>query len=260
MNTLPVIQNFFGKPVRFFKTEFTPDLYPRYGDTGSQKTLLKTWAIPLPDYCDAIGYPVKKIFDMIQRNRDVFDGFYRHELILDRFGGQQRRTILVAIEMCDGLNMKLHTTRIKDPAVRESVTRFQRFMIYAFHLLRTGRLRGVRWNLSKDVPAEVLAILSLPSGREHKQSVLEYAKQEGICLGNAYRRLKSIRGSNIITKKGKPKENRSNKGSTHYPEERQKAITYKAEHLRAMGKEIKEAMSLTVSSNTVNRWISIHAA
>lgn len=213
MNRLPIIQTFFDKPVRFFKAEFTPELYPRNGDTGYPETLLETGAIPLPDYCEAIGYPVKKIFDMIHRNKDVFEGFYRHELILDRFGRQQRNTILMAVEMCDGLNMKLHTTRLKDPAVREMVTRFQRWVLFAFHLIRTGKLRGVRWNIGKEIPSEILRILSLPSGRETCKAVKEKAVQDGISLQQAYRRLQQVRGSNSITYKGVPKRSPSFKGA-----------------------------------------------
>lgn len=260
MNTFPVIQSFFGKPVRFFKTEFVVELRGHHDPPALSNFHIETWAVPFPDFCRAIGYDERAVKRLIERSDEVFKPFYRTEIIFDMQAVQRRATILMSYEMCQLLVAKLETARIKDEATRCLVIDFQRWAIIAFHLLRTGKLRGVRWNLGKDVPAEVLAILSIPSGREHKQAAREYADKESISLTHAYWRLKSIRGSNIITAKGKPKSTRSDKGSTHYPDERQKAIAYRAEHPRAMGEEIKQALGLTVSSNTINIWIRINAA
>lgn len=60
MNTLPVVQNFFGKPVRFFKAEFQVethhhnDAFPmektieenhRNGGSPLEKFTLETWSM-----------------------------------------------------------------------------------------------------------------------------------------------------------------------------------------------------------------------
>jgi len=49
MNTMPIIQNFFGTPVRFFKTEFELRL-------GGYDTppIIQSYGIPFPDFCKAI--------------------------------------------------------------------------------------------------------------------------------------------------------------------------------------------------------------
>jgi len=259
MNTLPIIQTFFDKPVRFFEAEFTPEMHSYNGNASPIKKLLETWAIPLPDYARAIGYPIPKIFEMIKRNIGVFEGFYRTEPIPDSLGRMQQ-TIIMAVEMCDGLNMKLHTTRLKDPNVREMVTRFQRWVLFAFHLIRTGKLRGVRWNIGKEIPSEILRILSLPSGRETSNAVKEFSEKEGISKAQGYHRLQQVRGSNSLTVKGIPKRSPSFKGTTKHPAERQKALAYKNEHPKAGGKEIKEKLGVIVSRNTINTWIRLCAA
>lgn len=277
MESLPIIQSFLDRPVRFFKARFeiemrchndtqsSSDLYPRYGGTGMQQTILQTWAIPLPDYSRAIGYPDKKIFEMIKRNKDVFDGFYRTELILDRSGGQRRNTILMAVEMCDGLNMKLHTTRIKDPGVREFVVRFQRWVLLAFHALRTGKLRPSYWRPKGDVLDEYERVLLLPMGRETSRAVKALAEKDGRSLQQEYRRLQKIRGSNALTSKGKPRKSPSFKGTTRYPEERAKVMTFITEHPEYLGhgnrfkdhqkKEIHKILGLQVSCARMCAWI-----
>lgn len=213
MNTLPIIQNFFGRPVRFFRAEFMPELDCHNGSPGLNKYLLKTWAIPLPDYAEAIGYGDESILKIIQRNKEVFEGFYTYESIPDRTTGQRRRTLLMAIEMCDGLNMKLHTSRIKDPSVREMVIRFQRWVLFAFHLLRTGKVRPVRWCLDREIPPEYLEALGMPSGRQRRKLIKEIAGREGKSEQQIYRRLQKLSGANTVTRKGRPKRSPSHKGA-----------------------------------------------
>lgn len=225
MELLPVIQTFFNKPVRFFKTEFEMDLYCRNDSTGLQKTVLKTWAIPLPDYCDAIGYGNEHILRIIERNKDVFDGFYRYESILDRASAQKRNTLLMAIEMCDGLNMKLHTTRIKDPEIREAVVRFQRWVLFAFNALRAGKLRPAHIfrKIEGILPdyGEALQLIGYDRGNKIKETY----RKEGVSHSTGYRRTKLLNGGeNLPTKKGKPKKSPSFKGKHKMPGEAQKII------------------------------------
>lgn len=284
MNTLPVVQTFFGKPVRFFKAEFqvemnhhnggsfienptemgsrngTPSVknitetHPRNGDASIGFFTLETWAISLPDYCRAIGYPVKKIFDLIQRSKEVFDGFYRQEIIPDTLGRRQK-SILIAVEMCDMLTAKLHTSRIKDPKTRAAVIQFQRWVILMFGLIRRGRLRPVRWIQGKEAPPEYLAVLSLPSGRETRKAVLILAEKNNITEQQVYRRIQKLTGTNIITVKGKPRRTRSDKGSYRNSSEYQQVLEYRQTHTQAMGAEIKRALDLSVSAARINGWI-----
>jgi hypothetical protein len=78
MDTLPVVQNFFGKPVRFFKADFWVEEHCRNDNAPPMNFMLETWAIPLPDYAKAIGYGVEHIWRIIQRSDETFAGFYRH--------------------------------------------------------------------------------------------------------------------------------------------------------------------------------------
>ena len=268
MNTLPVVQTFFGKPVRFFKAEFQVENH-RYGGTSIENAseerhhhdasprinfTLETWAIPLPDYASAIGYPARVIRRMIHLNNDIFDGFYRHETIYDAQAHRQR-TILMAVEMCDMLTARLQASRIKDPETRAAVIRFQRWVIMMFGLIRRRRLRPVRWIQGKEAPPEYLAVLSLPSGRETRKAVLILAQKNNITEQQVYRRIQKLTGTNIITVKGKPRRTRSDKGSYRNSSEYQQVLEYRQTHPQAMGAEIKRALDLSVSAARINGWI-----
>jgi hypothetical protein len=213
MNTLPIIQTFFNKPVRFFKTDFWPELCHRYGDKDTRKYLLETWAIPLIDFAEAVDYPRQKIHEIINRNIESFQDYFKTESIVDRGGTKKRATLLLALEMCDALTMRLQASRIQDPVARERVIHFQRWVPIAFHIIRTGKLRGVRWNIGQDIPKEMLQILSLPPGRETHEAVKEMAEKENKSEQQIYRRLQQTRGSNAITRKGIPKKERFTKGA-----------------------------------------------
>lgn len=209
MNTLPIIQTFFDKPVRFFKAEIAVS----WGGYDNPPSIMQTWGIPFPDFCEAIGHDEKNLKRKIKLDDAVYKELYWTETIWDRTNSQRRRTALMAYEMCQMIIAKLETSRIKDPAIREMITRFQRWVIFAFHLIRTGKLRGVRWNMGKDIPSEFLRILSLPSGSETHKAVLEQAQKEGKCEQRVYKKLQQVRGSNSITSKGIPKKSPSTKGA-----------------------------------------------
>lgn len=269
MDILPVVQNFFGKPVRFFKAEFQVETHHRYGGTSIENQTethscytnasyanftLETWAIPLPDYSQAIGYPTAQIFDLIKRNKETFAGFYRQETIPDALGRRQN-TILMAVEMCDMITAKLHTSRIKNPETRAAVIQFQRWVILMFGLIRRGRLRPIRWIQSKEAPPEYFAVLSLPSGRETRRAVLALAKKDNITEQQVYRRIQKFTGTNMITAKGMPRRHRSDKGLYRSSSEYQQVLEYRQVHPKAMGAEIRNALGLRVSAGRINYWI-----
>ena len=216
MNQLPIIQTFFGKPVRFFKVIFEVSMTPCYrgdmnhcnGGASPAQFILKTWGIPLPDYANAVGYNIRTIDKMIRGNKDLFAPFYRLEVLPDSLGRLQK-TILIAHGMCDMITARLTASRIKDPDTREMVIDFQRWMIFAFEAIRTGKLRPVRWHKGLDVSPEYMRILSLPPGTATMNAVKELAAVEKRSIQQIYRRLKVVRGTNAITHKGTPKKSPS---------------------------------------------------
>jgi len=272
----PVIQNFFGKPVRFFKADFWVEEHShngnapiensieehcRYDNAPPLNFMLETWAIPLPDYAKAIGYGVEHIWRIIQRSDETFSGFYRHETIYDAQAHRQRTTIM-AVEMCDMLTAKLHTSRIKDPETRAAVIRFQRWVIMMFGLIRRGKLRPARWPKDYNAPSSYLTLCSIPSGRDLAEAVAALAKEEKRSETTIYRRLQKMTGENVTTRKGVPRRTRSEAGSHRQRSEYQQALEYKRTHPKAGGAEIRQACGLSVSASRVNAWlregISIH--
>ena len=298
-NQLPIIQNFFGRPVRFFRAEFWVELDhhhdspgmrghndppsgvpgkelnchngspgqkledhddpPGQGlhchndNTGLNKILIKTWAIPLPDYANAVGYEETLIRRIIRLNPDSFRDFYRTEFIPDRVTGQRRKTILMAIEMCDALTMRLQASRIKDPETRQRVINFQRWIIIAFHLLRTGRVRPVRWCLDREIPPEYIEALGMPSGRERRKLIQEIAKREGKSEQQIYRRLQNLSGSNTITRSGKPKRSPSHKGAYMNTDDYRSVVFVYTQWPEMKKKEIARVTG--VSYGRVLRWL-----
>lgn len=257
----PVIQNFFGKPVRFFKADFEVEMGCRYDTPSMQIFQLESVAVPLPDYANAIGYGEEHIRKIIQRSQDVFEGFYRTERITDALGRLQP-TVLMAVEMCDMLTAKLHTSRIKDPETRAAVIRFQRWVIMMFGLIRRGKLRPARWPKGRDIPSDYLALCSIPTGRDLAAAVADLARQENRSETTIYRRLQKMTGENVTTRKGVPRKTRSEAGSHRKRPEYQMALDYKREHPKAGGAVIRQACGLSVSADRINAWlregISIH--
>jgi len=255
MNKMPIIQNFFGTPVRFFKTEFDMEMTPhyegsspklvlemgsrkmtpstskkdvamgcRYNTPSGAKISIQTWAIPLPDFCKALNQNPFNITRMIKGNSDVFEGLYRTEKIADALGRMQP-TFLMALEMCQMLVAKLHTSRLKDPQIKALVVGFQRYLTFTFYLINTRQLRPARWPKNGEaIDPRYLHSLSIPSGCEHKVLIQAIAKEEDFSENTSYRRAHKVRGSNIITAKGKPRRTRSDSGKHTMPEEYKKVI------------------------------------
>jgi hypothetical protein len=237
MNQLPIIQTFFGKPVRFFEADFEIEMGGRNGPPSSNKIILKTWATPFPDYCRAVGYQEREITKIINRNPDLFDGFFRLEVLPDSLGRLQK-TILMAQAMCDMITARLQASRIKDPATREMVIDFQRWVIFAFEAIRTGKLRPVRWHKGMDVRPEYMRILSLPCGAATMDAVKALAAVEKKSIQRIYRRLKDVRGTNAITARGIPRKSPSTSGSHKRPAEVDRILLFATANPAATNKKI----------------------
>ena len=238
---LAIIQSFLDRPVRFFKTNFEVDLRHHNDATGQKledhndppgqpengtemgghdappisgrKFSFETWAIPLEDYAAAVGYQGTLIRRMIRLNIDSFRDFFQIEAVLDRTAAQRRKTILMAVEMCETLTMRLQASRIRDAEIRARVIRFQRWVPIVFHMIRTRKLRPVRWNKGIDLDSKYLPLLSIPSGRAHSERIGELAQAEGKSRQTIYRHLKAVRGTNIITGRGVPRKTRIRKAA-----------------------------------------------
>lgn len=252
MTTLPIIQTFFDKPVRFFKTSFELEIRGHDAPQSSRKVIIETWAIPFPDYCRAIEKPEKDIRRMINLNDEVFRPFYCTEQIMDAVG-RVRTTILMAQEMCDMLTARLETSRIKDPAMKAMVINFQKNLMYAFHMLRTGRLRAAHWNHGAEVPPKYMRALSLTSGRDLRDTVMELALADGISTTSMYRRLQTVRGSNAITSKGTPKKRKCTAGAYKKTDAYKAVEMCKCQLSTMTNKQIAEATG--VSYGKVTRWL-----
>lgn len=254
MDTLPVIQNFFGKPVRFFKAEFKMEIRGHHAPQSPEKITIETWGVPFPDFCRSIEKSEKDIRRMINLSDDVFRPFYRIEHIPDALG-RQRTTILMAYEMCMLLAARLNTSKIKDADLKEKIVQFQQWIMIVFHMIRRGKLRPVRMYRGAESPPDYLSILSLPSGRETRKAVIELARKESVTEQQIYRRFQKLTGENMRTRKGNPKQSPSTAGNYRKRPEYQQVLGYRKDHPKAMGAEIRRALDLGVSAGRINFWI-----
>jgi len=225
MDTKPVVQNFLGKAVRFYKASFEVEMTPR--KTGScnvtppiessrrnaystnRNFTFETWAIPFPDFCAAVGYDKKSVLDLINGSADVFADFYRIEQIPD-IRGRRQKTILMAQEMADALAFKLSVSRIKDTETRARVIEFQRWVIFTFALIRRGKLKTTRdISVSFSCPPDYQNLLSLASGQDLARAVAAVADKEGTAPVTVYRKLRRLRGTNVINARGVPRKQRT---------------------------------------------------
>jgi len=227
MDTKPVVQNFLGKPVRFYKTSFELEMGPcnvtpsplntpqprtemrgRYAPSSSRIFHIETYAIPFPDFCQAVGYDERAVTKLIRSSRDVFEGLHRVEKIPDSLGRMQS-TIMLSQEMADGLVFKISTSRIKDLKTRNQVIAFQRFIMLTIGLIRRGKLKATH-NLetSFSCPPDYQNLLSLPSGSDLARAVGMVADKEGTSPVTVYRKLRRLRGSNVINARGVPRKQR----------------------------------------------------
>lgn len=221
MENRPIVQNFLGKPIRFYKTKFRLEIRG-HNATQSEAEMrccnvtssthsftLETLAIPFPDFCSALGYAEEAVRRIIDNSRDVFDGFYRHEIITDALGRNQK-TIILSQEMVDGLVFKLSTSRIKDPLIRSRVIEFQRWVVITIGLIRRGKLKMTHdLATSFSCPPDYQNLLMLPSGRDLKRAVGMVADKEGVSAETVYRKLRRLRGSNVINARGVPRKQRA---------------------------------------------------
>lgn len=120
--------------------------------------------------------------------------------------------------------------------------------------LMNGEIKPSKWSQKNDLVSAARQILSLPMGRKRGALVRDLAERDGVSLQTAYRRVNKSTGKRLKTTKGRAIY-RKDKGSTRYPEEKERVLTYIKEHPGAGGKRIKEILVLSASSSRVNAWI-----
>jgi hypothetical protein len=199
-----IIQHFLGVPVRFFRLDFEINFVIKAMVTRKS---LQTWAIPLADIALAVNYPENLIRGMIQSNLKFFLEFWKVDFLTDNHGRHQN-IILIAIEMLSALTVKIQAPGTNNRGIRKRARQFQRWMAIVLNMIRIGKLKPMRIPRSIDFRSKYVPLLSIPSGREHKNRVCELARGEGRSNATIYRHLKFIRGSNIITSKGVPRRRR----------------------------------------------------
>jgi len=209
MDDRPVIQNFLGKPVRFFKDSFQVELPLREGNLSVRVFALKTYATPLPDFCSAIGCKESRVISLIESSREVFQGLYRTERLPD-IHGRIQPCILMAQELVEILISKILAAAGKDPLTRARMFKFQRWFMLTVGLIRNGKFQFIRnsFNQFKEATQEYRDILFLRSGHEIALRVKAIAEKEGVYPSTVYARLRQMRGGNVINGKGVPRKTR----------------------------------------------------
>ncbi|MBC6928105.1 MAG: hypothetical protein DWB56_03900 [Candidatus Jettenia sp.] len=182
----------------------------------SRKVVMETQAIPLPDYCTAIGVAENNIRRMINLSKDTFKSFYRVEPIPDALGRIQE-TIIMAQEMVDGLTFKLHTSRIKDPQTRERVIEFQKWVMIMLGMIRRGQLRPVHVPKDAGIPHQVYDFLALKEYKGRGKFQQQACRELGWSKGKFYRMVEVAEKSSCIPPEatkltGQPRRPRSDKG------------------------------------------------
>jgi hypothetical protein len=180
--------------------------------------------IPLPDFCFAIGYPEHGIRQMLKRNPESFEGYWTILPIPDALGRMQP-TIILFEEAIVGLTMMLQASRLKNPAVRQSVIHFKRLGMELIPAIRRGEIKPVRVlnKIEGILPEYYEALQSV--GYARAKRIKELAETDGITRATVCRRLKLINGGqNLPTKKGEPKKSPQTKDTHRMPLEARKII------------------------------------
>lgn len=264
----PIVTHFLDKPVRFFPMVFEIEMrghnapqpsfknskeigYHNDTQSWSKKVVIETQAIPLPDYCTAIGVAENNIRRMINISNETFKSFYRIEPIPDALG-RIRETIIMAQEMVDGLTFKLHTSRIKDPQTRERVIEFQKWAMIMLGMIRRGQLRPIHIPKDASIPHQAWDFLAL-EGRKIRGEFQKQARQElGWSRGKFYKMANLARQSIGMPPAKRPHKD---KGSFVNRHEFKQVEEYLKDHTDAGGKAVKAALDIPVNVCTVRRWL-----
>lgn len=131
--------------------------------------------------------------------------------------------------------------------------------------MANGTLKPSKWSQKGDLVSAARQILSLPEGRKRSDLVADLTKSEGCSRQHIYRRIAAATGERLKTSKGLPRKPRSEKGSTKYPGEREKVLSFIKKHPEYLKKgnqhrnfqkkDIVDLLELSVSASRMCAWI-----
>lgn len=207
MDNRQVVQNFFGKPVRIFKATFKVDPHTRNFSQPHQKFTIETYGMPLPDFCSAVSYDQSHVMSLVYSYREAFQGLYCIESIPDK-SGRLQPTVIMALEMVECLFFQLYTQDVSTHLPRTKMIRFWRQLLLTISLIRSRKLMFTHdpFTAFKAASPEYRDLLLMRSSREFALLVKARAETEGVTKETVYRRLRRMRGSNVINGKGLPRK------------------------------------------------------
>lgn len=205
MDNRRIIQSFLDKPVRFYKVTLP------LGNTlpsTCRPFHADTYAIPLEDFCNAVCCGQDEILKLIKLPEHPSSELYLLDQLSGK-GGKQVQSVILSKELLYGLTFSLWEME-SEPDIKARIVSFQRWIMMVVGQIRTGKLHFSRNRFAEfnDAPQEYLDLLQMRSCRELSQQVKWLAEKEGVRYESIYRRLRAMRGSNVITENGLPRKTR----------------------------------------------------
>lgn len=180
--------------------------------------------------------------------------------IVERNPHIKQFSVAVKLTATDG---KKYSTDVYDPIGLQLIVfesnqpKAIQFKVAVAHLVYAymkGELKPSKWALKDDLMSAVRQIQSLPRGTKRADLVRDLAGRDGISTQTAYRRIGLAAGENFRNTKGKPIQ-RSDKGTTKHPSEKEKVLVYAEANPTARGASIKKMLNLQTSYARINVWI-----
>lgn len=193
-------------------------------------------------------HPRWAINNIINRNPHIDDPRWSTVLSLSTVEGDREVTRSAKIYNPIGLQLIIFESRQKK-AIQYKIAVAN--LVWA---LMNGQLKPSKWSQKDDLVSAARQILSLPHGLKRGALVRDLAERDGVSIQTAYRRVKRATGQRLKTTKGRP-ICRKDKGSTRYPEEKARVLTYIKEHPGTSGKKIHEILNIAASYSRVLTWI-----
>lgn len=189
------------------------------------------------------GRPQKAIDKIVERNPHI-----------------KQFSVAVKLTATDG---KKYSTDVYDPIGLQLIVfesnqpKAIQFKVDVAHLVyayMNGTLKPSKWALKDDLMSAAHQIKSLPRGTKRGDLVRDLAERDSISTQTAYRRIGLATGENFKNIKGKCIQ-RSDKGATKHPGEKEKTLVYAKANPAARGVSIKRALNLITSHDRINVWI-----
>lgn len=190
-------------------------------------------------------YPGEAISKITQRNSHIVDPRWSVEVKLT---STDSKKYIVRVYNPIGLQLIIFESR-QPKAINYKIAVAN--LVWDF---MTGDIKPSKWAQKEDFVSAARQILSLPRGEKRAALVRDLAEYAGVSPKTVYDRIPKATGQRLKTTKGTV-VCRSDKGSTRYPDGKEKVFEYLREHPEAKGKKIKECMGVCVSYSSINAWI-----